>query len=882
MPPSRAIPAPALPRLPAALLLAFVPYAERNEVRAELAAEYAARIADRGALSARLWLWRQALGSLPTLLRRSWWRGWTGFEPDANRMRPGGPMIEGWIIDARYAARRLRSRPTYSLLAILTLALGAGGTASVYSLVRGLLLEPLPYAREQELAVFWMPYDWTEQEFLFLRGTIPGFRQVAAYRPEDVTLQAGDGPSRFVPGLASSAELFDVLGVAPVIGRGFRAGDDVPGAEPVAVLSYGLWQELGGDASIVGRRLLLDGSPRTVVGVTPRGFWFPEPTVRIWTPTPLDARRRSGNYAFVGRVAPGMRVETMAGPVAQLVKRLDERFDYPEAWDKTKNAALTPVREYILGSVRPSVLAVLAAMGVILLIACANVAALMLGQVDGRSTELAVRAALGAGRGRLIQQLILEALLVGLVAGAAGAALAAGGFSVLVGALPLGALAETAVLDWTVFWAAIAIAVLAALVIAVVPAVAVLRSDLRGTISKSRTGGIGGRGGRLEGGLVVTQVALAVLLAAGAGLLIRSVAKLRAIDPGLDPRAVAVVDVVMPEAGTHQARQRMLRELLQPLRALPGVRSAAAVQTLALHARGNNWGVNVEGRPDLDGGTSTFRIVTPDYFQTLGIDVKWGRGFDAAIDRPGGEVATVINEALAAKYFPDVNPIGRRLVTFDAGERIVGVVENVAEQKLTEGAQPARYVLYDQVPYTPETHSIVLKVDSERRAEGLLEAARRTISQTAPAVAVQEATTMESVFTKAVGPARQVMTLLTLLTALALVLGAIGIYGVISHFVTRRRRDYGVRIALGQSTAGVIRQVVGRGGVLVAIGSAIGVASALVLARLLASFLYEVGAADPLAIGMAVAALAAVGLAAAYIPARRASRTDPVMVLRQE
>ena len=797
-------------------------------------------------------------------------------------MRPGG-TIEGWIIDTRYAARRLRSRPTYSLLAIFTLALGAGGTAAIYSLARGLLLDPLPYAREQELAVFWMPFDWTEQEFLHLRGTFPGFRQVAAYRPEDVTLQAGDGPSRFVPGFASSAELFQVLGVAPVAGRGFQTGDDVPGAEAVAVLSYGLWQELGGDRSIVGRRLLLDGSPRTIVGVMPRGFWFPDPTVRIWTPAPLDARRRSGNYAFVGRVSPGMQVEAMDGPVAQLVKRLDERFDYPEAWDKTKNAALTPVRESILGSVRQSVLAILAAMAVILLIACANVAALMLGQVDGRSTELAVRAALGAGRRRLIQQIILEALLVGLAAGAVGAALAAGGFRVLTGALPLGALAETAVLDWGIFWSAIAIAVIAALAVAIVPAVAIWRSDLRGAISKSRTGGIGGRGGRLEGGLVVTQVALAVLLAAGAGLLIRSVAKLRAIDPGLDPRAVAVVDIVMPEGGTHQERQRMLRELLLPLRALPGVRSVAAVQRLALHSRGDNWGVNVAGRPELDGGTSAFRIVTPGYFETMGIAVKRGRSFDGGIDRSGAEVATIINEALAAKYFPNVNPIGRRLLTFDStGERIVGVVENVAEQKLTEGAQPARYVLYDQIPYTPETHSIVLKVSSEGQAVGVLESARRTLSQTAPTIAVQEATTMQSAFTKAVGPARQVMTLLTLLTALALVLGAIGIYGVISHFVTRRRRDYGVRIALGQSAGGVVRQVVGRGGVLVAIGSAIGIVGALLLARLLGSFLYGVGAADPLAMGTAVIALATVGLAAAYIPARRASRIDPIMVLRAE
>ena len=848
---------------------------------AELTAEYRARAEERGAVAARLWLWRQVLGSFPALVRRSWWRGTTGFEPEANRMRPGGPLIEGWIIDARYAARRLRSRPTYSLLAVLTLALGAGGTAAVYSLVRGLLLEPLPYARPQELAVFWMPYDWNEREFLHLRGTFPGFRQVAAYRREDVTLEAGQGPSRFVPGFASSAELFGVLGVAPVIGRGFQAGDDAPGAEPVAVLSYGLWQELGGEGSIVGRRLLLDGRPRTVVGVMPRGFWFPDPTVRIWTPTPLSAENQSGNYALIGRVAPGMRVEAMATPLRQLVTRLDEAFDYPADWDKTKNATYTPVTDYILDPVRPSVLAVLAAMGVILLIACANVAALMLGQVDGRATELAVRSALGAGRRRLIQQLVFEALLVGLAAGTAGAALAAGGFRVLVGALPLGALAETATLDWTVFWSAITIAILAALAVALVPAIAVWRSDLRGVISKSRTSGVGGRGGRMESGLVVTQVALAVLLAAGAGLLIRSVAKLRAIDPGIDTRAMAVVDVVMPAGSTGADRRRMLREMQPALTTIPGVRSVAAVQRLALHARGDNWGVTVEGRPDLSGGTSAFRLVTPNYFETMGIAVRAGRGFDAGIDRQGGELATVINEALAAKYFQGTNPVGRRLLTFNAGERIVGVVENVAEQSLTGEPEPVRYVLYDQIPYTPETHSIVLRVDGEAQIPGVLEAARRTINQTVPAVAVQGMTTMGSVLAKAVGPARQVMTLLTLLTALALVLGAVGIYGVVSHLVTRRKRDYGVRLALGQSTGGVIRQVVGRGGALVALGSVIGIAAALVLARMLGSLLYGVGAADPIAMGAAVAALAAVGLVAAYLPARRAALTDPATVLRE-
>jgi ABC-type antimicrobial peptide transport system permease subunit len=314
------------------------------------------------------------------------------------------------------------------------------------------------------------------------------------------------------------------------------------------------------------------------------------------------------------------------------------------------------------------------------------------------------------------------------------------------------------------------------------------------------------------------------------------------------------------------------------------VRSVATTQRLALHVRGDNWGINILGRSDLDGGTGAVRVVSSEYFKTLGISVRKGRVFDEAIDRPGAEVVAVVNEALAAKYFPDGSIVGRRLATFDStGERIVGVVENVTEQQLTEGATPTMYFLADQVPYTAELQSIVLKVDGgEGRAASVLDVARRTIQQTAPTVAVQEVTTMESVVAKAVGPARQVMTLLTLLTGLALVLGAVGIYGVISHFVTRRRRDYGVRLALGQSTGGVVRQVVGRGGRLVALGSVIGVVGALLMARLLQSLLYGVGAADPLAMAAAVAALAAVGLAAAYVPARRASRTEPAMVLREQ
>ncbi|HEX8692656.1 MAG TPA: ADOP family duplicated permease [Longimicrobium sp.] len=872
-----------LPRLPAAILRALLPYAERDEVLADLAAEHAEREAADGRGAARRWVWGQVLGSVPALLRRSWWRGWSGFEPRANRMRPGGPMLESWIMDARYAVRRLRARPTYTLLAVLTLALGVGGTAAIFGVARGLLLDPLPYRAEDEVAVFWFPASWTEEEFLYLRGNFPGFQQVAAYRSEDATLELSGAPARLLPGIASSSELFRVLGVRPELGRGLQAGDDAQGAEPVAVLSHGLWRELGGDPSLVGKRIRLDGVSRTVVGVMPAGFWFPDPTVRVWLAAPLDPEGRSGSYTFVGRVAPGQKVDAMSGPLARLKTMLAERFEYPEQWDKTREPSLTPVREFLLGKLRPAVLATVAAMALILLIACANVAALMLGQVEGRTTELAVRTALGADRARLTQQLVAEALLVGAVAGGIGAALAAGAFRLLVGALPLGAWAESVSLDWSVFWAAMGVALLASLLVALVPVVALWRGDLRSALGRQRTGGIGGRGGRLEGGLVVAEVALGVLMAAGAALLVRSVSNLYAIDPGVDTRGVAVIDVALGADVPTERRQQTVRELVAALGQLPGVRSAGAAQKIPLRGSGDNWGLAVVGRPDLEESTTAFRIVTPGYFPTMGIALRQGRLFGGS-DRPGGERAVVVNEALARKYFPGVSPVGRLVSTgFDsAGERIVGVVEDVAEGSLTDQAEPARYMLYDQIPYAPEGNTLVLRTDRPEDAAAVLDAARRTIQRTAPGVAVQKATTMERVLAQAVGPARQVMTLLTLLTGLALVLGAVGVYGVISHFASRRRRDWGIRVALGLRPSRVVALVVRHGAALVGGGIALGIVATLVLARLLASLLYGIGAADPLALAAAAAALMTVGLVAAYVPAWRASRVDPAEVLREQ
>jgi putative ABC transport system permease protein len=876
------------PRLPLTLLRGLLPRAERDEVLADLVAEYA-ELAAADAPAARRWAWGQALRSAPALLGWSWWRGWTGFEPRANAYRPGGPMLRSWIADARYAARRLRARPAYTLLAVLTLALGIGGTAAVFGIARPLVLDPLPYVNEGEVGMFWMTRSWTEEEFLFLRGNFPGFRAVAAYRQGDVTMREGDAPARLLPGLATSAELFDVLGARPIVGRALQPGDDAQGAEPVAVLSWGLWQELGGRPDVLGKRLTLDGVPRTVVGVMPRGFWFPDPSVRIWLPQPLDPEGRNGSYTFVGRTAPGQDVRAMDAPLRRLTATLDERFDYPVDWDKTRNASVTPLREALLGSMRPAVVATFVAMGLILLIACANVAALMLGQVEGRATELAVRAALGATQRRITQQLVVEALLVGIGAAAVGAALSAAGFRLLARSLPIGTWAESAAFDWTMFAAALAIAVGAALLVVLVPTVSLRRSDLREALSRARTGGIQGRGGRLERGLVIAEVALAMLIASGAALLVRSVANLYAIDPGVETRGVAVVDVVSSRDIRSRERMQTIERIEAALRELPGVRSASATMKLPLRGGGNSFGITIEGQEAREQATTYFRVATPAYFETLGIRLRDGRTFDNS-DRPfldaadsAREMSVVINEALARKYFPGENPIGRRMGGgWGNPERVIGVVSDVAEGSLTDPASPARYYLGGQAPWFDSQVTFVIRAARPDRAEQLLDDARRTVERVAPGFAVQGTTTMARVLDTAVGPARQIMALLALLSALALVLGAVGIYGVISHFAARRKRDWAIRVALGLPGRRVVTHIVRQGATLVAVGIAVGAVGTVALARLLASFLFGVGTVDLIAFAAASLALLAVGVAAAFVPARRAGTVDPALVLREQ
>ena len=865
------------------LLRALLPIAERDEIAADVEAEFVTRCAEHGRPAAKRWLRRQFVRSVPALVRRMWWRGFTGFDPRANAMNPGGPLMERLLLETRYALRRLRTRPAYTLLAVLTLALGVGGMAAISGIARTLLLGELPYRNVNELAEFWAPGQWRAPEWLAIRHRFTGFAAVAAYRMEDMTLERDGARTRLVTGVTATHELFDVLGVAPLLGRGFAAGEDALTTAPLVVLSHKLWQELGGQPSIVGSLVKLDGVQRTVIGVMPSGFWFPYPTIEAWINEHVDPNANYGVFTLVGRVGSGLRLDNMQPALANITQILGAQFKYSVRYDKTKNAALIPLHERAVNEMRPALLATLAGMAIILLIACANVAALVLSQVESRSSELALRSALGAERGRLATQLLIEVLALGAVAAAIGSTFASAGFSVLRGALPLGAWSEHATLDWRLFAITTIVALIAALVVALLPMVAVWRSDLRVTLAGARTSGVLRRRGGLQAVMVVSEVALAVLLACAAGLLVRSVAKLYAIRPGIETRGIAVIDLATPVNLGPVGRQRLLKEIVRDLEQLPGVSRVAVSQRIPL--RGNGWsaGLKTPNGPS-DAPAPFFRLISPGYFATLGIPLRAGRTFVASDVTKDTLQAIVVSEALAKIYFPGEDPIGKVVKSNLVGgsERIVGVVGNVAEGDLKDEMPATRYILSDNIPFVPDVQTILLRTARPEDDERILAAARQAVFKIAPSVAVQEATTMSRVLDRAVGPARSVMTLLALLTGLALALGAIGIYGVISQLVSRRKREWGIRVALGLAPRRVVTLVVRHGTSLVVAGIAIGVAGSALLTQLLSSFLYGVTTSDPIAIVAAAFVLLAVGTIAALIPAVRASRTDPALVLREQ
>jgi predicted permease len=565
----------------------------------------------------------------------------------------------------------------------------------------------------------------------------------------------------------------------------------------------------------------------------------------------------------------------------QLTALLKAQLHYPPEFDVAKDAAMTPLRDELAAPVRPALLAMFAAMGLIFLIACVNVAALMLGQVEGRAPELVVRLALGATRWRIAQQLFIESALLGLLAGAAGTGVAVLGFHFLAHALP-SAWSDTATFDWTVFVAAFAIAFVGALLLMLATLTSLRRGSLRDTLNGARSGvgDIRSRGGRIERGLIVTEVALAMLVATGAALLVRSVRNRYALELGFDAHGVAVLTVSLDDVKPAQFRQTV-DELTAAVTAVPGVRSAAAGLWLPLTPYGQ-FPITIEGRDKRNQGATYGRVITKDYFATMGIALRGGRLFDDS-DRPDStEIAVVINEALAKRFFPGENPLGRVIGgAFRRRERIIGVVANVAEGRLTGKPVSARYYFANQAPWLFGAATLVVRAVRPRDVAAVIAASRKAVQRVSPRY-IALATTMDERLAQAAGPARQILPLVGVLAALAIVLGAIGIYGVISHFASRRKREWAIRVALGLRGSGVVVHVVHQGLALSALGIVVGAVGAAGLTRLLSSFLFGVSAIDPMSFGGAALVVLALGAVAAFVPAWRAGTVDPATVLREQ
>ncbi len=794
--------------------------------------------------------------------------------------------------DIRFAWRQLRKHPAFSLLAALTLALGIGGTVAIFSVVDGLVLRALPVRDEAELSVFWMTYNWRGVEYDFVRDRTRAFASLAAFSNDGYTLRGNDG-STIVMSTVASANLFDVLGARPLLGRTFQPGEDRPGAEPVVVLSWGLWQtEFGGDRDLIGRRVDLNGRPTTVIGVMPRGFFFPTPDMQVWTPLNLDpddqGYQGNGWLVLVGRKGPGVTEAQVTEDLTSLAGALDERFQYPEAWDKTKNPHVTPLRTYLLGDVRPPLLLLLGAVGLVLLMACANVAALILTRTADRQGEMSVRAAIGAGRVRLARQVLTESLLLGLVAGVVGLVLARAVFDVLVASLPLGSgLADTLSLDWQALAAGLVLAVGAGAAISLAPMRQLLAGDLSGSALGQRgQGGHAGGSARMQHALVVAEVLLAVVLVTGAGLLVRSVDRLRGIESGVDPAGTLAIDVLMGEQSVDPARRReVLTALVQRAGALPGVQAAGLINRVPIRDGGWQGTVNVSDRPDLTGERSPnayFRTVGPGTFAALGARIVRGRNVLPSDDEGAPPVA-VVNEAFARRMWGDEDPIGKTITRHlygTADVQVVGVVRDIAIDGLVGEVPMAAYYPWAQTMGDANYGTLVLRTTGA--PERLAPTMRALIHDLEPAAAVGRVETMQAVVDEAMAETLRLRFFLTLFSVMGLVMGSVGIYGVVSYAVQQRSAEFGIRMALGARPGRLLGEVVGRGMLPVLLGVGGGVVAALLAARVLTRFLYEVAPTDPIPLLAAAGVLAAVGAAAAFVPAWRASATDPAKALRSD
>jgi putative ABC transport system permease protein len=819
-------------------------------------------------------------------------------------------QLEAVRKDVRYAWRAMWRSPGFSLTAILTLALGIGANTAMFGVVNATLLRPLPYAQQDRIVMVWNRWvnwpqtwlstpeaaDYAQQREIF--ASFSPFSQGAA----NLT---GNGEPERVRAAFIPAGMLTTLGTPPIAGRDFTKQEDEPNGPAAVMLDYGLWQRrFAADRAIIGKAIEVNGVSQTVVGILPPDFRLPNEFAgersQVYLPIqlgpPNENQRGSHFLLAVARLAPNVSPSLANTRLSAFVERMKK--DHPTAYNADFGAATVPITDQVFGGSKKVLLLLLGAVGFVLLIGCANVANLLLSRAESRQREIAIRAALGAGRQRLARQLLTESLLLGLVGGAVALPIAMLGGPMLVrlGAANLPR-ADATSFDLEVLVFTFVTAIVTSVVFGIAPVVHALRGDLHGSLRASR-GALGGhRGLKLRQLIVTVQVALAVVSVAGAALMIKSFRTLLAVPPGFNADNVLTMRVSVPSAryaGISRV-QNFYSDLMNRVRALPGVTAAGAVNRLPLTGTLGDWSLEIEGQPPTKPGEQgpafDWQVATPGYFDAMGIQLKRGRFFTAA-DTRGSSPVVIITDATARKYWPNRDPLGGRIQlggTADSLWReVIGIVADVRHQALDKDIRPEMYMPHAQFPSTiPDSvsaaqngMSIVMRTSGDPTM--VTTAARGLIRSIDPLLPVSEVRTLEDILSRSVSTPRLATFLLGVFGALALVLSAIGVYGVMSYSVARRTNEIGIRMALGARAADVTRLVVRQGMRPAVFGLALGVAAALSASKLMQGLLYGVSATDKASLATAVVLLGGTALAATIIPARRVSRVDPVSSLRSD
>jgi putative ABC transport system permease protein len=807
--------------------------------------------------------------------------------------------------DLAFAFRQIRRSPGFALTVILTLGLGVGANTAIFSVVNGVLLEPLPYAQPDRLVRGFTRFDnlgfekfwFSWGQYNLLREQNNAYEDLAVYgHTQSINVSGTDRPLQ-IQGAAITHTLLPTLGVAPVLGRNFTEQEDQLNSEPVAILGHSVWERLfGGRADIVGTSVELNGTSRQIVGVMPEGFVLPtefgnpEPAA-VWIPLARQHSIQPGsgnqNFNLVGRLSDGATVERADQNIKQVFQHIHETAGWPE----TINGFALPLKETVVGDVRLALLVLLGAVGFVLLIACANVANLMLARSESRGREIAVRVALGAKRGRLLRQLLTEATVLSLCGGAVALGLAHFGVKALLAVDPTSVPRASGIaVDPTVLGFTFILSIVTGLLFGLVPAIHATKPDLQETLKEGDRGTtVGASRLALRRALAVSEIALSLLLAVGAGLMMKSFWTLRAVDPGLDPESVLAFNTSLPAATYSDAQQvtSFYERLLDGVGELPGVQSVALVNQLPIGGSNFDWSFQIEGRqnqPDQQTPNADYNVVSYDYLPTMRMSLLRGRGL-SEFDRDSANPAVVINETMAAMFWEGEDAIGKRISLFGppVWHEVVGILRDVKSRGLAVQPRPEMYLEQRQMRVLGanfRNFSVVVRTVGDPRA--LVDPIRTVFRGLDPTIPFAQVQTIDEMIAGSLAQERFSMLLLSVFAVVALALAAVGIYGVMAYTVAQRTHEIGVRMALGADQRRVRRLIVRQGMRVAVVGLGLGVALALVLTRVLESLLFGVSTTDALIFIAVPAVLTGVALLSNWIPALQASSGDPLRALRNE